>query len=74
MLAREKPSGLSARNVFTTRITSLQSAAGHFVAALQRPPLNVLLTEAAVNDLHLEVNSKTHVVLKATAVAYMGPA
>jgi molybdate transport system ATP-binding protein len=74
LLALEPPRAISARNCFRARIASISGAAGAVVATLEAPPLRVLLTPQAVEELALQPGREVIVIIKATSIAVMGPA
>jgi molybdate transport system ATP-binding protein len=74
LLARERPARISARNVVPTRILSLEPAGGSVLVAVEDPPLRALVTAEAARELDLRPGETVFVVLKSTAIAFLGPA
>jgi molybdate transport system ATP-binding protein len=74
LLAREAPAGISARNVFPVRITSVAPAGDAILVGLEKPALRALLTAEAVSALGLRPGVDAFAVVKATSVVYLGPA
>jgi len=74
LLATREPVGLSARNVFRTRITSIEATGGSRLVEIEQPRLKALLTSGAVESLSLRPGAEVFAVVKATSVAYLGRA
>lgn len=74
LLAREAPAGISARNVFQARVSSIAPAGDAALVGLEKPALRALLTTEAVAALHLSAGVETFAVVKATSLVYLGPA
>jgi molybdate transport system ATP-binding protein len=74
LLARERPSAISARNVFPAVVRELREAGGAVLATLESPPLRVLLTTEATRDLGLAPGAPVVAVVKSTSIVYLGAA
>jgi molybdate transport system ATP-binding protein len=72
ILATQEPLGLSARNVFRTRIASLQPTGGTLLVEIERPRLRALVTPGAVQSLGLRPGSEVFAILKATSITFLG--
>lgn len=69
LLARERPTAISARNVLEARITSLEPASGEVLCELRvgAADLRVRLTPGAVRELQLEPGGSVVALIKSTA-------
>jgi molybdate transport system ATP-binding protein len=74
LLARERPVALSARNVWPSKVTSIEPAGGALLVRTGPPELVATLTQDAVDELALAPGVDVHVVLKATSVVCHGRA
>ncbi len=69
ILANQKPTGLSARNVLCGKIVRLDADDGRCVASVDvGPHWMVEITRAAMNEMQLAVGSEVYVVVKASAI------
>jgi molybdate transport system ATP-binding protein len=73
LLAAEVPRGISARNVFPVRVSSVVRAGEAFLVEVGKPALRALLTAEAVERLGLRQGSDAVAVVKATSLVYLGP-
>ncbi|HKS15855.1 MAG TPA: ATP-binding cassette domain-containing protein [Planctomycetota bacterium] len=74
LLATSEPKDISARNVLWTMVTGIESAGEAVLVSLAAPPVKALVTRDAAERLGLEEGKRLVVILKATAIAYLGPA
>lgn len=74
LLATQEPSGISARNVLRTRIVRIENTSAASIVEIEQPQLRALLTPAAVESLSLKPGAEVFAILKATSIAYLGPA
>jgi len=74
ILARERPSAISARNVFSAVVRELADAGGDVLATLEDPPLRALLTADAARELDLAPGAPVFAIIKSTSIACLGPA
>jgi len=74
LLARQAPVGLSARNIWPTRVLSVEPLGDTLLVRVERPELVLTLTRAAVDELQLAPGVDVFVVLKATSVVSLGRA
>jgi len=74
LLATSEPKDISARNVLWTMVTAVEAAGEAVLVSLATPPVKALVTSEAAERLGLEEGKRLVVILKATAVAYLGPA
>jgi molybdate transport system ATP-binding protein len=74
LLALEAPRGLSARNVFPVRISSVTPVGDAALVELEAPPLRVLVTGEARDTLDIRPGTSKIAILKATSITYLGPA
>jgi molybdate transport system ATP-binding protein len=74
LLARERPTAISARNVFEATVREVTAAGGAVLATLDAPPLRVLLTADAAADLALVPGALVVAIVKSTSIAYLGAA
>jgi molybdopterin-binding protein len=72
LLAVEAPRGLSARNCFRSRVTSIEPAGGQMLVTLQSlAGLRALVTAEAVADMGLAAQSEVTVIIKAMSLVVM---
>ncbi len=74
LLATAEPQGISARNVHWTMVTAVEPAGDAVLVSLASPPVKALVTRDAAERLGLEVGRRLVAILKATSIAYLGPA
>jgi molybdate transport system ATP-binding protein len=74
LLAASEPREVSARNVLWTTVKALEPAGDAVLVALAAPPLKALVTRDAAQRLGLEAGKRLVAILKATSIAYLGPA
>ena len=74
LLSKAAPVGISARNVFATRVESLASTGDAVLVELATPRLKALITSEAAEALGIRPGAETVCVIKATSVVYLGPA
>ncbi len=74
LLANQRPAEISARNVFPCVVRSSAPAGSSVLVDLGEIPLRALVTPQAVESLSLKPGSAVFVVIKATSIAYLGPA
>lgn len=72
LLARERPHGISAQNIWTTRITSLQWVGEDALVYLEHPALRAIVTRQAVADLGLAPGAAVCAIVKATSLVFLG--
>ena len=72
--ATSEPTEISARNVLWTMATSIEPAGDAVLVNLAAPPLRALVTRDAAERLGLEEGKRLVAILKATSIAYLGPA
>jgi molybdate transport system ATP-binding protein len=72
-LAREKPAGISAQNVWNTRVTALEWVGEDALVYLENPSLRAIVTRQAVADLGLEAGVAVCAIVKATSLVFLGP-
>jgi molybdate transport system ATP-binding protein len=72
LLAVECPRGISARNVFPTRVVSIQSTPGAALVELASPHLRAVLTPEAVESLSLKPGMEVFAIIKAASIACLG--
>jgi molybdate transport system ATP-binding protein len=71
-LATQAPVGISARNVFRTRIVSIEETGGTLLVEIEKPRLRALVTPGAIESLALRPGVEVFAILKATSIAYLG--
>jgi molybdate transport system ATP-binding protein len=74
LLATSPPAGISARNVLSARVSALVPAGESVLVELGALPLRALLTPGAVRAMELGPAAPVVVIVKATSIAYLGPA
>ncbi|MEW6074218.1 MAG: TOBE domain-containing protein [Planctomycetota bacterium] len=74
ILAHERPAAISARNVFPAVVRELTGAGGNVLATLADPPLRVLLTAEAAQELVLAPGAAVFAIVKTTAIVCLEPA
>ncbi|MFN7955226.1 MAG: ATP-binding cassette domain-containing protein [bacterium] len=74
LLASDFVPGLSARNAFRTTVTRVERNGSLALVTLAAPPLRALVTEEAVFVLGLVEGAEVVAIVKATSIAYLGPA
>ena len=74
LLATAEPQGISARNVHWTMATAVEPAGEAVLVTLASPPVKALVTQDAADRLQLETGRRLVAILKATSIAYLGPA
>ncbi len=72
ILAREKPTAISARNCLRTSIRSVERAGEMAVVELEAPRMRAVVTAQAVDAMELAAGEPVVAVIKATAIAYLG--
>jgi molybdate transport system ATP-binding protein len=72
LLAVERPRGISARNIFPSRVRGIEKTAGGALVDLDGVQLRALLTPEALESLSLTPGSPVFVIIKATSIAYLG--
>ncbi len=69
ILANQKPTGLSARNILCGRIVRLDADDGRCVASVDvGPHWMVEITRSAMDEMQLKVGSDVYVIVKASAI------
>jgi len=74
LLATSEPKEISARNVLWTMATAVEAAGDAVLVTLAAPPVKALVTRDAADRLGLEAGKRLVAILKATSIAYLGPA
>lgn len=74
LLATSEPKEISARNVLWTMVTAVEQAGDAVLVTLASPPIRALVTRDASDRLGLEEGKRLVAILKATSIAYLGPA
>lgn len=72
MLAREKPRGLSARNVLVARVDTIEQFDGHAVVVVDAgifPQWFTKVTHTAIDELGISAGSRVYLVIKASSIA-----
>jgi molybdate transport system ATP-binding protein len=74
LLATSEPKEISARNVLWTMVTAVEPAGEAMLVTLAAPPLKALVTREAGERLGIEAGKRLVAIIKATSIAYLGPA
>jgi molybdopterin-binding protein len=74
LLATSEPKDISARNVMWTMATAVEPAGEAVLVTLAAPPVKALVTRDASERLGLEAGKRLVVIIKATSIAFLGPA
>ena len=74
LLATSEPKEISARNVLWTMATGVEPAGEAVLVTLAAPPVKALVTREAAERLGVEEGKRLVAILKATSIAYLGPA
>ena len=74
LLAGSPPTGISARNVVPARVSALVPAGESVLVELGSLPLRAMLTQGAVRAMELAPGAPVVAIVKATSIAYLGPA
>lgn len=74
LLAISEPKEISARNIVWTMATAVEPAGDAVLVTLAEPPVKALVTRDAAERLGLEAGRRLVAILKATSIAYLGPA
>ncbi len=73
LVAALPTSRISARNIFATTVAAVSRAGDAVLVEVDRPRLKALVTPEAVEELGLEPGAHVTALIKATAIAYLGP-
>lgn len=74
LLASDFVPGLSARNAFRARVAKVEASGRTALVTLEPVGLRALVTEEALFVLGLEPGEEVVAIVKATSIAYLGPA
>jgi molybdate transport system ATP-binding protein len=74
LLATTRPTGLSARNVVDVTVGEIADAGDSLLVSVPPLPLRALVTGDAVRALDLRPGAKVFAIVKATSIAFLGPA
>ncbi len=74
LLASDFVPGLSARNAFRARVERLDASGAVILVSFASTPLKALITEEAAFVLGVVPGAELIVIVKATSIAYLGPA
>jgi molybdate transport system ATP-binding protein len=74
MLAKRRPEEISARNVLPVTILESASAGDAVLLTIAPPRLRVIVTPQAAAALDLSPGRAAFAIIKATSIAYLGPA
>lgn len=74
LLAKHPPTDVSARNVISSRVSTVTPAGDGMLVEVDRPPLLALVTNEAAEEMELQTGREVVAVVKAAAITYLGPA
>ena len=74
ILARERPTAISARNCIATAVRSIEGTGATAIVELDRPRMRTVITAEAADAMALAPGAPVVAIMKATALAYLGAA
>lgn len=74
LLARERPTGISAMNIWMTRVTALEWVGEDALVYLEKPAIRALVTRHAVDEVGVAPGREVCAIVKATSLVFLGSA